>query len=81
MNKKNKIIKNLDSLGRIHIPRNIRNNLELHYNDLVELTIFDNMIKINKFKCRCLFCGSNENIRTFKNKFICKDCIMKIKKI
>lgn len=43
-----KIIKKIDSLGRIVIPKNIRENLELNENDNVEMYLMNNELHIRK---------------------------------
>lgn len=42
------IKKKIDELGRIHIPKFIRDNLDIKCNDSVEIEILDNKIIIKK---------------------------------
>jgi transcriptional pleiotropic regulator of transition state genes len=65
------IVRNIDSLGRIVIPKELRDNMDIHKQDEVEIFVNHNDIIIKKFKVTCVFCGSNENIIDFKNQNIC----------
>ena len=40
----------IDELGRLVIPKEIRNNLKIKDNDQIEITVIDNKIVLNKFE-------------------------------
>lgn len=46
---KSGITRRIDELGRLVIPKEIRNNLKIKDNDQVEITVVDNKIILNKF--------------------------------
>ncbi len=48
MNKQIGIVRNLDSLGRVVIPKEYRKILNLNYNDSVEIILIDDGIFIKK---------------------------------
>lgn len=45
-----KIKKQIDELGRIHIPKIIRENLNIKSNDILEIEILEDKIIIKKAK-------------------------------
>ena len=56
-------IRKIDELGRIVIPIEIRNKLNINEKDLLEIFIEENSIILKKFEESCVFCGSiEENI-------------------
>lgn len=43
------ITRRIDELGRLVIPKEIRNNLKIRDNDQIEITVIDNKIILNKY--------------------------------
>ena len=74
------IVRKLDELGRIVLPMEIRNTLNLGPKDPIEIFVEDEQIILKKYQPCCIFCGSlNSNIM-YEGKQICKDCAEKIGK-
>ena len=72
----------IDSLGRIVIPKEIRNQLGLKHGEQVCFRVDEErkilMIEKNKTKYFC--CSSNNNLIKMKNGYyICKECIQDLK--
>ena len=73
------IVRRIDQVGRIILPREIRTLFNLEDNkDSLEIFVEDDKIILKKFEANCIFCGSADDIVTFKNKKICKSCIEKL---
>lgn len=72
------IVRNIDNLGRIVIPKELRDSMDIHKQDEVEIFVNNNEIIIKKYELTCIFCGSTENIIDFKNYKICEDCLTNI---
>ena len=72
------IVRQIDSLGRILIPKSLRNTLDLKDGDSLELFIEDNNIILRKYQPACIICGSAKNIVTFKGHNFCPDCVREI---
>lgn len=74
------IIRNLDSLGRIVIPKEIRKRHEINEGDPV--TIIDGIshVIIKKYRNGCIFCGSDENLNEYKDICVCKKCRISLNK-
>lgn len=74
------IVRNVDELGRIVLPIEIRRTFELDTKDQVEIYTDNDMIILKKFQRNCVFCKSPEDIREFKGKAVCAKCLAEIKK-
>ncbi len=71
----------LDNFGRIVIPVEIRQHLNIVSQvDKVEIYSEDKKIILKKHEPACVFCGSSENTISFKEKTICKKCILELTK-
>ena len=73
------IVRNIDELGRIVIPKSMRTRMDMKCGDPVEIYVDGSNIILTKFTAHCVFCGSSENIETFKSKKLCKSCISEIR--
>lgn len=74
-------IKKIDSLGRIVIPSDIRNTLGMSPNDSIEMTIKDNQLILTKHQQTCSMCGGTNDLITFEQLILCKDCLLKLQQI
>lgn len=72
------IVRNIDELGRIVIPKEIRKKLGIENSDPVEIYVEGDKILLMKYHPACHFCGSTEEIADFKGKVICKACISEL---
>lgn len=72
------IVRRIDDLGRIVIPKELRESMDIKAQDSVEIYTENQDIIIKKHKISCIFCGSSKNIVEFKNEYICKDCLINI---
>lgn len=69
------ITKYIDSIGRIKIPNEICQSLDIKFGDSICFTINENKIILNKVNNKCIFCNSQKNILEFMDKKICRKCI------
>ena len=69
------IIRRIDNLGRIVIPKEMRETLELTNDDPVEIIAEADRIIVKKYTSACIFCQSNDNITEYKGKNICRECL------
>ena len=70
------IIRPVDKLGRIVIPKELRRRLDVK-NDIDSFEIFtegDSLI-LKKYNPRCVLCGSDENCIEYSGRLVCKACI------
>ena len=76
------IVRGLDNMGRVVIPKEIRKFLDMTEGvDEFEIYMQDDSIVLKKHKPSCIFCGAEENCIDFENQKICKDCIQKMQMI
>ncbi|MFE6076674.1 AbrB/MazE/SpoVT family DNA-binding domain-containing protein [Paenibacillus sp. NPDC057886] len=71
------IVRKLDSLGRIVLPKELRSTMEIEEKDPIEFFI-DNTrgtIVLRKYQGRlCIFCGSPDQLFLYKERLICQPC-------
>jgi len=65
----------MDVLGRVLIPKNMRQQLGLGENSVVNMTLENGKIIIEPSNECCLFCGSDEDVIEFKGRRVCKKCL------
>ncbi len=75
------ISREVDSLGRIVIPKAIRKQLGIEEKDKLDIRTEGETIIVTKYTPFCTFCGSEEELSDFAEKKICKACLDKIKTI
>lgn len=74
------IVRNIDELGRIVIPKEMRKKMGIESSDPLEIYVDGDKIILTKYNPNCNFCGSDTEIYEFKGKKICKVCLEEIKK-
>ena len=78
MMKSTGIIRRVDELGRVVVPKQIRNQFNISERDPIEIFTDGASIVLRKFEPNCIFCNSSENLITYTDKHICKDCLKKM---
>lgn len=71
----------LDKLGRVVIPMEVRENLNLKYKDLLEISVQGEQIILTKHNETCVFCKSADDLVIFEDKKVCKACLEKLSKL
>ena len=69
------IVRNIDELGRIVIPKSMRTRMEFNCGDPIEIFVDGNSIVLSKFAPHCIFCSGLDEIELFKGKKVCRRCI------
>lgn len=74
------VMRKVDQLGRVVIPKELRTVLDIEDNkDLLEIYVEGDKIILKKFTAGCSFCGKEAKLTIFKDKTICTDCINELK--
>ena len=73
------IVRNIDELGRIVIPKEMRKKMDIESSDPIEIYVEGDKIILQKYKNACTFCGSSDSLIAFKGKNLCAECIKEIK--
>ena len=72
------IVRNLDALGRVVLPMEMRKLLGIEPKDPIEIFMENGEIVLRKHEPNCIFCGSNENNVLLNDKRVCRKCIEKL---
>lgn len=65
----------VDELGRIVIPKSMRQNLNIADRDEVEIFVEGDRIILRKHTGVCLFCGNSEELTEHMGKKVCAACV------
>lgn len=68
------IVRQIDSVGRLVLPIELRESLYMSKGDSVEIFVQGDKIILKKYNPTCIFCGEAEDVDYFKGKFICQNC-------
>lgn len=74
------IVRHIDELGRIVLPMELRNTLDIGRRDRLEIFVDGDKIVLRKYRQTCVFCGSEECLTDFRDKLICAECIKAVSK-
>ena len=69
------IVRKVDELGRIVIPKELRRTLDINEKDALEIYTEDEPQVTG-----CIFCGSSKNTVKWQGKEVCKVCIKALNK-
>lgn len=73
------IVRKLDNLGRIVVPKELRNVLGIEPGDPVEIFTDGGDIILRKYAPGCVFCGESKDTLQLNDKLICRKCAAKIR--
>ncbi|HEX3043633.1 MAG TPA: AbrB/MazE/SpoVT family DNA-binding domain-containing protein [Bacillota bacterium] len=75
------IVRKVDELGRIVIPKETREQLYIAVKDPMEIFIDDEQpsIILKKYTPGCIFCGEMNGVKNFSDKLVCQECLAAIK--
>lgn len=68
------IVRQLDKLGRIVLPKELRRVFNIDNEDFLEIFVEDDRIILKKYEPSCIFCDSMDDIVEYKGKKVCKVC-------
>ena len=73
------IVRNVDLLGRIVIPAELRRTLDIDTKDPLEIFTEGDQILLRKYVPACILCGQEGELTEYKGKMVCRKCIEKLK--
>ncbi len=73
------VVRKVDELGRIVLPKELRTVLNINEKDSIEIFTDNDKIILQKYQPACTFCNNANNIIYFSGKRVCTDCIEKLK--
>lgn len=71
-------VRRLDLLGRVVLPKSLRDAKKLDIGVPVEISVNGEYIVLERYIPKCVFCGNPETL-VYKEKHICSDCIAEIR--
>lgn len=69
------ILRRVDEMGRVVIPKELRESLELKSEDPIEIFVENDKIVLQKYEESCLFCDNSDNIIIYMGKRVCNSCL------
>ena len=75
------MIRQLDSLGRIVLPIELRRTLNINTKDMLEILVEDDSVILRKYEPNCHFCGGKTGLSSFKGKLVCRRCLKALREL
>ncbi|NLN87254.1 MAG: AbrB/MazE/SpoVT family DNA-binding domain-containing protein [Syntrophomonadaceae bacterium] len=69
------VVRKIDQLGRIVIPKEVRTAMAMGENDPIEFFVADNQVILQRYEPGCIFCGSGERVLRHKGLRVCARCM------
>ena len=73
------IVRKVDELGRIVIPKELRNTLNIEEKDSLEIYVDGEHIILKKYEPACIFCANAKDVQVDKGKNICPACMEELR--
>ena len=77
MMKSTGIVRHIDGLGRVTIPKELRSTLDIGETDPLEIFVDGDKVIFRKYQPGCYFCPSEDDLHAFHGKHICTSCIQR----
>ena len=68
------IVRRVDELGRVVIPKEMRKSLAIENGDEVEIILTGDSVSVRKYEPFCVLCTGKSELSEFEDKFICRKC-------
>ncbi|MBE6594454.1 MAG: AbrB/MazE/SpoVT family DNA-binding domain-containing protein [Ruminococcaceae bacterium] len=75
------ITRQIDELGRLVLPKEIRKTYGINVKDTLEIFTEDDRIILKKYQPACIFCGEAKDAKLFEGKRICPGCLARLKEL
>lgn len=72
------IVRQIDSLGRVVLPKELRNVFAIQDKDSLEIFVEEDAIILKKYEPACAFCGDTHGLILYEGKNICAKCVDKM---
>ena len=73
------IVRQMDSLGRIVLPIELRRTLDIGQKDSLEIYVEGDQVILRKYEPTCIFCENTRDVVSFKGKNVCPSCLKELK--
>lgn len=68
------MVRKIDDLGRIVVPAETRRLFNIHEGDELAISVERDAIIIRKLQAVCVFCGTTEDVSTYRSRGVCGRC-------
>ena len=68
------IVRRVDDLGRVVLPKELRRVLNIEQKNPLEIFIDGESVILKKYEPHCAFCGDSDDVVEFKSRNICVAC-------
>ena len=72
------VVRQLDTLGRIVLPIELRRTMDIGVKDMLEIFVEDDQIILKKYHPSCVFCSDARDVVPYKGKLVCKNCLAEL---
>lgn len=69
------VVRKVDQLGRIVLPKSLRKRYLMNEGDPVEILVQGDHIILERYRPKCVFCGNMEHVYFFKERHVCNSCV------
>ena len=69
------IVRKVDQLGRIVLPKSLRKRYNMDEGAPVEILVEGEQIVLERHRPKCVFCGSIQEVEKFKGRHTCSVCL------
>lgn len=69
------VVRKVDQLGRIVLPKSLRKRYQMNEGDPVEILVQGDHIILERYRPRCVFCNTLDDVREFKERYLCGTCM------
>ena len=73
------VVRQLDTLGRIVLPIELRRTMDIGVKDMLEIFVEDDHIILKKYHPSCIFCSDARDVSSYKGKLVCKNCLAELR--
>ena len=73
------VVRQLDTLGRIVLPIELRRTMDIGVKDMLEIFVEDDQIILKKYHPSCIFCSDARDVTPYRGKLICQKCLAELK--
>ncbi|GIO86367.1 SpoVT/AbrB family regulatory protein [Paenibacillus faecis] len=75
------VVRKVDQLGRIVLPKSLRKRYQMNEGDPVEILVQGDHIILERYRPKCVFCGSMEQVSDFRERCICNQCLIEMNRL
>ena len=73
------VVRQLDTLGRIVLPIELRRTMDIGVKDMLEIFVEGDEIILKKYHPSCVFCSDARDVVPYKSKLICQACLRELR--